>query len=404
MAGEHTRADLEKKIKDLQVQLEQKQLESHQQQILKMEAIGVLAGGISYDFNNLLMGIQGNVSIMQMSIDLESPHFKNLARINKCLDSGINLTKQLMNLAKGGRFIVMPSDLNKILVRTSRMFSRNKKNIKIHTTCHKDLWQVEVDRVQIGQVFLTLFEYAANAMPKGGNLFLETENISLEDKFIETYKLRQSRFVKIIITDTGKGLDEKELAKVFEPFFKPNELGNERYLDMASAYGVIRSHDGIITVNSEKGFGTIFNLFLPTPQIKSAGIFQNKKNKSSGKTILLVDDEDLEIKVGRRLLEKLGYSVIIAVNGEDALKKYKNSKNEIALIILDMIMPDMDAEEVYGALQEINPKAKILLASGHSFDERINQLIKKGCSGFITKPFILNSLSEKIAKVLNQEK
>lgn len=402
MAGEHTKAELQKKIKDLQAQLEQKQFESHQQQILKMEALGVLAGGISYDFNNLLMGIQGNVSIMLMTIDSKNPHCKNLARINKCLDSGINLTKQLMNLAKGGRFIVMPSDLNKILVRTSRMFSRNKKNIKIHTTCYKELWQVEVDRVQIGQVFLTLFEYASNAMPKGGNLFLETENINLEDKFIETYKLRHNRFVKIIITDTGKGLDEKELAKVFEPFFKPNELGHERYLDMASAYGVIRSHDGIITVNSEKGFGTIFNLYLPTPQRKTAGIFQ--KNKSSGETILLVDDEDFEIEVGRRLLEKLGYSVIIAVNGEDALKKYKNSKNEIALIILDMIMPDMDAEEVYEALQEINPKAKILLASGHSFDERINQLIKKGCSGFITKPFILNSLFEKIAKVLNQEK
>jgi len=404
MASEHTKAELEKKIKDLQAQLEQKQLESHQQQILKMEAIGVLAGGISYDFNNLLMGIQGNVSIMQMTTDLESPHYKNLQRINKCLDSGINLTKQLMNLAKGGRYIVMPSDLNKILVRTSRMFSRNKKNINIHTTSDKDLWQVEVDRIQIGQVFLTLFEYASNAMPKGGNLFLQTENISLEDKFIETYKLRQSRFVKITITDTGEGLDKKDLDKVFEPFFKPHQFGNESHLDLASAYGVIRSHDGIITVNSEKGFGTIFNIYLPTPKIKSSEIFLNKKNKLHGETILLVDDEDLEIEVGRRLLEKLGYSVIIAVNGQDALKKYKTGKNEIALIILDMIMPDMDAEEVYAALHKINPKAKILLASGHSFDERINRLIKKGCSGFITKPFILNSLFDKITKALNQEK
>ncbi|RLA91277.1 MAG: hypothetical protein DRG20_01880, partial [Deltaproteobacteria bacterium] len=379
-----------------------KRLESQLLQAQKMEAIGTLAGGIAHDFNNLLMGIQGNASLMLLNIDPSHPHYERLKNIEKYVQSGSELTKQLLGFATGGKYEVKPININALIDKSSELFGRTKKEIKIYKKFQQDIWRVEVDEGQIHQVLLNLYVNAWQSMPGGGELYLQTEKVTLDEKYAEAYHVEPGKYVKISVTDTGVGMDETTRQRIFEPFFTTKKMGRGTGLGLASAYGIIKNHGGIINVYSEPGKGASFNIYLPASQkdIVKEKKFKEKFLKGSG-TILLIDDEEMIIEIGEEFLKILGYKVLVAKNGEEAIEIYKKNKDKIDMVILDMIMPVISGSETYDRLKNINPNIKVLLSSGYSINGQANEILKKGCSGFIQKPFTLEKLSQSINKILN---
>ena len=384
---------------------DKKVLEAQFRQAQKMESVGTLAGGIAHDFNNLLMGILGNASIILLDIDPDHPHYERLKGIEQHVQSGADLTGQLLGFARGGKYEVRPANLNEVIKKSSAMFARTKKEIKIHMKYQEDIWSVEVDQGQIEQALLNLYVNAWQAMPGGGDLYLQTENTSLDENYVKPYGVEPGRYVKILVTDTGVGMDEATRQRIFDPFFTTKDMGRGTGLGMASVYGIIKNHGGIIAVYSEKGVGTTFNIYLPVSEKQVIGEKEFPEETLKGsETILLVDDEDMIIDVGREILKTLGYKVLQARDGKEALEIVKKGHTSSPdLIILDMIMPGMGGGEVYDRMKEIDPGVKVLLSSGYSIDGRATEILERGCNGFIQKPFSMKHLSQKIREILGRE-
>ena len=266
--------------KRMNIEKENKKLEAQLQQALKMEAMGTLAGGIAHDFNNLLMAIQGRTSIILMNKDSSHTDFGHLKGIEDNVDSAADLTKQLLGFARGGKYEVTPTDLNELIKKQNRMFGRTKKEITIRGKYEEDLWSVEVDPGQIEQVLLNLYVNAWQAMLGGGDLHLETENVTLDENYIKPFSTEPGRYVKISVTDTGIGMDKATQERIFDPFFTTKEMGRGTGLGLASAYGIIKNHGGFINVYSEKGHGSAFNIFLPASEEE---VIEEKK--SAGDTL-----------------------------------------------------------------------------------------------------------------------
>ncbi|MCP4259278.1 MAG: response regulator, partial [Planctomycetes bacterium] len=286
---------------------DRKRLESQMRHAQKMEAVGTLAGGIAHDFNNLLMGIQGYASLMLLKTDPQHPHYRNLNSIEQLVQNGADLTKQLLGFARDGKYDVKSINMNEIIRDTLRMFGRTKKEISIYEEYEEFIWPVEVDQGQLQQVLLNIFVNAGQAMPGGGDLTLVTKNVILRAQDAKTFGLPPARYVRISISDTGQGIDEGTRQRIFEPFFTTKEFGQGTGLGLASAYGIIQNHQGTIDVNSRVGEGTTFYIYLPASEkvIKDEIPFI-KNNQNGPETVLLVDDEDVILKVGSQILQELG--------------------------------------------------------------------------------------------------
>jgi PAS domain S-box-containing protein len=386
---------------------EKRKLETQVQQAQKMESIGTLAGGIAHDFNNILMGIQGNASLMLLKTKSSHAYYDKLKNIETYVENGTELTKQLLGFARRGKYYAIATDLNDVIDKSASMFGRTKKEIRIHSDLQPDIWTVEVDRGQIEQALLNLYVNAWQAMPQGGDLYLKTENVILDADFINNkpYKVEAGDYIKITVTDTGSGIDQETQERIFEPFFTTKEMGRGTGLGLASVYGIIKSHGGYINVYSEAEIGTTFTIYLPA---SGKEVQQEKRepiltvSKGSG-TILLIDDEEMIIKVGEELLQELGYKVLVARSGQGAIKLYKKNTDKIDLVIMDMIMPGMGGGETFDHLKEINPDIKVLLSSGYSINGQASEILERGCDGFIQKPFNINQLSEKIQGIIAQK-
>ena len=378
-----------------------RKLEGQLLQAQKMEAVGTLAGGVAHDFNNLLMGIQGRTSLMLSEIDRNHPFGEHLEGIESYVKSAVDLTRQILGFARGGKYEVQPTDLNELIKTQNRMFSRTRKEITIRGKYEKDLWTVEVDRGQIKQVLLNLYVNAWQAMPGGGDLFLSTENVSLAKSETDPLGIAPGRFVRVAVSDTGVGMDRPTMARIFEPFFTTREMGRGTGLGLASAYGIIKNHGGVINVYSEKGEGSSFSIYLPasSKSVEKETTPSARLSKGQG-TLLLVDDEEMILDVGTAMLKKLGYTVHVAGNGDEALQFYQEQGETIDLVILDMVMPKMGGGEVFDRLKAIDPAVKVLLSSGYSINGKASEIIDRGCVGFIQKPFNLAQLSEKMQSVL----
>jgi two-component system cell cycle sensor histidine kinase/response regulator CckA len=377
-------------------------LEAQLQQSKKMEAIGTLAGGVAHDFNNILMGIQGRASLMMSETEEHSSYHEHLASIQEYIKSATDLTKQLLGFARGGKYEVKAVNLNDLIEKSIEMFGRTKKEISIHKRLNKQLWNAAVDRQQIEQVLLNLYVNAWQAMPGGGNLYLSSDNVVFDKKQEKPFEIQAGDFIKISITDTGVGMDSATIQKVFEPFFTTKEMGRGTGLGLASAYGIIKNHNGFITVYSEKGHGSTFNIYLPaTADVCAPTQTRTPTLVGGDETILLLDDEQMVLDVGRPMLEKMGYGVHTASRGQEAIGIYSRHQAEIALVIIDMIMPEMNGGEVYDRLKQIDPAVKVLLSSGYSMNGDAKEILSRGCNGFIQKPFGLCELSRKIRTVLD---
>jgi CheY-like chemotaxis protein len=309
-----------------------------------------------------------------------------------------------LGFARGGKYEVKPTDLNELITSSTVLFGRTKKEISIHRKMQVDLWTVEVDQRQIEQVALNLYVNAWHSMPGGGKLFLETKNVMLDDDFVKPFELGPGKYVEISVTDTGVGMDQTTQKRIFDPFFTTKEMGRGTGLGLASAYGIIKNHSGIINVFSEKGKGASFNIYLPASEKEVVKEKKLAKEILKGYgTILLVDDEDMIIDVGKELLKKMGYKVLVTKSGKAAVELYEANKDEIDIVILDMIMPNMGGGDTYDKLKEVDSDIKVLLSSGYSVDGQATEILERGCNGFIQKPFNMIDLSQKIRKILDKK-
>jgi len=382
---------------------EQKKLERQLRQAQKLESIGTLAGGISHDFNNLLMGIQGHVSLMLMDMEPASPDYERLKNIEKQIQSGTRLTSHLLGYARKGKYEVKPLDLNQLVEGSSQTFGRTRKEITIRREFSENLFPVQADASQIEQVLLNLFVNAADAMPGGGNLILKTINVTHEDMRGRLYEPKQGNYVLLTVTDTGSGMDKETMDRIFDPFFTTKEMGRGTGLGLASAYGIIKAHGGYIDVYSKKGQGTTLGIYLPASEKEVRKVVRTPEEIAQGTgTVLFVDDEEVVLEVGQELLEAMGYRVLIAKDGEEAIKVYKNNQSDINLVVLDMVMPNMGGGKAYDRIKEMNPNAKVLLSSGYSIDGEASEILERGCNGFLQKPFTMKQLAEKMKDILEK--
>jgi len=385
---------------------EKHRLEVQLQQAQKMESIGTLAGGIAHDFNNILMGIQGNASLMLLKIDSDHPNYEKIKNIETYVQNGTELTRQLLGFARRGKYMVKAADLNEIIEKSSRLFARTNKDIQVRTGLSEDLWPAEVDRGQIEQVLLNLYVNARQAMPGGGDLLIQTENVRLEESSGKPYRIEPGRYVKVAVSDTGVGIDRETRQRIFEPFFTTKQMGRGTGLGLASVYGIVKGHSGYINVSSKKEQGTTFTIYLPASEkeqvVREAAGGTMEIAKGSG-TILLVDDEQMIADVGCELLEELGYSVLVAGSGREAVDVYRKQYDEIDLVIMDMIMPGMSGGETFDRLKEIDPQVHVLLSSGYSLNGQASKILERGCEGFIQKPFNMRQLAEKVQQSMEKK-
>jgi CheY-like chemotaxis protein len=297
----------------------------------------------------------------------------------------------------------MATDLNKILKSTSRMFTRSNTRLKIHEIYEEKLWQTQVDRVQIGQVLLSLYMNAAEAMPDGGDLYLQSENIYLDESSTKPFNNKPGRYVKISVTDSGKGLGGEAKRRIFEPFFSPYRPIRYEGLGLAAAYGTIKSHHGIINVYSEKGHGTTFNIHLPASEKGLESLPDGAEADRGSETVLIVEDDSMAARIGRDILERWGYRVMVADNGGEAIEIYAEYKKRIQLVLLDLILPDLSGDQVFSSLRKINPDVRVIITSGYNVNQQITHLLNHGCTDFIQKPFQSRALSSKVRAALDRE-
>ena len=386
-----------------EVEKEKKHLESQLIHSQKMEAVGTLAGGIAHDFNNLLMGIQGYVSLMRLQSSPEDPNDEYIQGIENAVMNAANLTNQLLGFARKGKYTLRQTSLNTIVENSTKMFTRTRKEIVTHKKLQNDLWSVKIDPGQIEQVLINLYLNAWHAMADGGDIYIQTENIYLSDEYCKPFEVPQGNYVKVSVTDTGVGIDPNFIERIFEPFFTTKDVGKGTGLGLASAYGIIKNHNGIIRVYSEINHGTTFNIYLPASDLEEVKDVEISTEMVKGnEAILLVDDEEGTIQVEKLMLRELGYQVFPALSGKEAVELYKEKMVDLDLVALDMIMPEMNGKDTYDALKKINPEVKVLLVSGYSLNKQIEELMDKGCNGFIQKPFDIVQLSQKLRKVLEE--
>ena len=387
---------------------ERNRLELRLQRAQRMEAIGTLAGGIAHDYNNLLMSIQGHASILMVDKDSNHPDFEHLKRIENAVEIAAGLSQQLLGFARLGKYQSKRTDLNELTRKQASLFGRTRKDITLHAEYEANLWTVEVDPKQVEQVLLNLCINASQAMPEGGDIYIQTKNVFLSDAYVKGFGRVAGKYVNVIVRDTGTGMDEAILERIFDPFFSTKEMRRGAGLGLAAAYGIINNHGGIIDVHSQKGKGTAFSIYLPAVDAEGTAERpdQASKRKKSGvialgtEKILLVDDEEEILNVGKLMLTKLGYEVLAAKSGREAIDFYKENIGEIDMVILDVIMPGMGGGETFDSLKAIDSDIKVLLSSGYSLDGRAKEILKRGCIGFIQKPYGMRDLSEKLRDVL----
>jgi PAS domain S-box-containing protein len=387
-------------LKLLQVQLQQAQ---------KMEAIGVLAGGISHDFNNILMGIQGHLSLMQIDVtatERVTAHAKHIGRLVK---TAAELTSRLLGFARGGKYQISALNVNELVSLALNIFKPTRKDILIHETYEDKLHPVDADQSQLEQVFLNLLINASQAMPEQGDIFVTTRNMFIKEDHHYPFEIHPGRYVKVTIKDTGIGMDMETQKKIFDPFFSTKEVGDKkgRGLGLSTVFGIVKNHGGFILVDSDKGKGASFHVCLPASnEIRIKEIKEEpqpfERMQKGSETVLLVDDEEEIVNVGKNFLEKLGYKPLVARNGLEAVEIFRLYKDEISLVVLDLIMPKMNGKQAFAQIKNIRADARILISTGYAVDDKIEGFLNQGCHGFIQKPFSLNEFARALRKILDK--
>jgi PAS domain S-box-containing protein len=385
---------------------EQKNLEEKLRQSEKMEAIGQLAGGIAHDFNNELSIISGYTELLRDEIKTESDAKGYIDGILSGIKRSANLISQMLAFSRKGKFLSISVNIHDIIAEIVIMLKHSiDKRIIILQDLKADPPTTRGDPTQLKSAILNLALNARDAMPDGGELLFTTDIIEItEDTYKNApYYINLGTYVRISVSDTGIGMDKKTQSRLFEPFFTTKGKGRGTGFGLASVYGTVKNHNGIINVYSEPGYGSTFKIYLPAEEISIPEVkteTESVKTIKLSASILLVDDEDDLRIVGEKLLTKFGYKVNICKDGREAVKFYKKHWQQIDLVILDMIMPVMNGKDAFIAMKNINPDIKALLTSGYSLNGEAQAILDKGVKGFLQKPFKIEELSGKIIQVL----
>jgi signal transduction histidine kinase/ActR/RegA family two-component response regulator len=373
----------------------------------KMEAIGTLSAGIAHDFNNILTGIIGYTELVREESD--QPVVKEyVGRVLELTDKASEFTKQILLIGRKVPPARRPLDINHLIDDSMKMLRRMvEENIEIRVFKQANLPEVEADHAQITQVLMNLVVNARDAMPGGGVIEIRTGKISIDEVYSKLHAYpKPGNYVIMAISDTGSGIPEEIRDKMFEPFFTTKEKGKGTGLGLAVTYSIIKGHGGWIDISSETGKGTEFRVYLPmssahaetAPRTKPA----HEKVTLPGGTenVLLVDDDPVIKELGKSLLEDLGYKVFIASDGDEAVKIYEEKGEEIALVIMDRVMPRVDGLESYKRLKKINPIVKVIISSGYAADEA-KHLKESGVAGFLDKPYRMAQMANAVREAID---
>ncbi len=387
-----------------------KKLEEQLFQSQKMESIGQLASGVAHDFNNLLGSIYGAITILRNRYAVNDP---NIGKYVDILDASAKraaeLTSQLLTFSRQRESDFKPVRLNDSVNDAMKIIIRSiGKNIKVEYSFEPALCMVEADPSQIEGIIINLSINSRDAMPDGGILRIETTNVEFNSSISKQFAdAKPGRYACLSVTDNGIGMDEGTKRKIFEPFFTTKPIGKGTGLGLSIVYGIVKNHKGFISVYSEPGQGTTFKVYIPATDkapSDAGNRVVTKEMPHGSETILLIDDELTLLDLTRELLQGLGYNVIAAEGALEGIRVFKEKHKEIDLVILDMLMPEMTGNEVYPVLKNIYPEVAVLLATGLSVGEKVDDMISRGVNGIVGKPYSVDDLAAHIRKILDSRK
>jgi two-component system cell cycle sensor histidine kinase/response regulator CckA len=378
-------------------------LQPHQRS--RLESLGTLSGGIAHDLNNILAGILGHVSFLRLSLPMEGSDQESLETIELATKRAAQLTKQILEFARGDRCESQPTSLGSIVSDVVKLIQTSvPKGVRIETSGINQSLYVNGDEGQLSQLVLNLAVNARDAVGERGSIRIEVGSRQYVDAMsCADLGIKPGSYVVLSVRDTGPGIDESIRSKIFEPFFttkKENGTG----LGLSTVQAIVRGLQGLLVVDSALGQGTCFEIALPQAQASSVGADPGDSEKVAPKgseRVLIVDDEDSVRLIMEKSLEHLGYSVVSATNGRDALELFNQGR--YSLVVLDMIMPGMAGDELFEHLQQIDPSVRVLIASGYASDGRIRKMLADGARGFIQKPFAIEELAEEVRRCLDTE-
>jgi PAS domain S-box-containing protein len=381
---------------------ERRRLEGQLEQARKMEAIATLAGGIAHQFNNLLSAVSGNIELMKLDDRDRQKYDRYFTPIENSIQRMAKLTGQLLAYARGGKYRVSHMSMIEFVRETLPLVEHTlKPTITVETDLPEKVSLVTIDVTQMQTVLSGILSNASEAIEKAGHVL-----ISIRDEHItakqskETPGLVPGDYVVLSVTDDGKGMDENTRQRIFEPFFSTKFQG--RGLEMASVYGIIKNHDGWISVDSKPLRGTTVKIFLPAIKGEAPAIkpVRALKMENSG-TILVIEDEEMVLDVTSSMLKNLGYRVLAARSGEEALRIADSHDGRIDLALLDIILPDMGGKDIYPRLLASRPNLRVIVCSGYTLNGPAQEILKQGAQGFIQKPYTMAALSEKLSATIN---
>ncbi len=383
---------------------ERVKLEAQLRHAQKMEAVGTLAGGIAHDFNNLLGGILGYSSLLLNKLAPTDPNRKYVELIESASNRAAELTNRLLGFARQGKYEEKPVDINQLIGGVVELLSASiDKRIEIEMNLCGENPLTKGDPNQLEQVLMNLCVNARDAMPDGGELSIGSRLVHLDERFAsEHLGAVPGDYVCITVSDTGVGMNEETKTKIFDPFFTTKGQGEGTGLGLSMVYGIVKNHGGYLSVYSEVGKGTTFEVYLPLSQGFPIQPKRREERVTIGsESILVVDDEQMLRDLMKDILEDLGYRVRLASDGEEAVELYRKHRDEIDLVIVDMMMPKMGGRETFQELKRIDPQVKALLASGYSKNTAAQRILDLGVKGFLHKPFSMEEISHKVREVLD---
>lgn len=386
---------------------EHHKLEEQLRQSQKMESIGTLAGGIAHDFNNILSAIIGYGQLAVMKMEQGNPYRRNIENMLTAADKAAYLTQGLLSFSRTQMSSRIQVELNELMKKTENFLRRViGEDIEFRTHLYKNSLVVSADPNQIEQILMNLATNARDAMPGGGILTITTEQVRLDDGFSKRHGYgKPGLYGLIAVSDSGVGMDEETQQRIFEPFFTTKEVGKGTGLGLAIIYGIMKQHDGFIDVYSESGAGSTFNLYLPLMEsaVQETTTPETSEYPEGGtETILLAEDDEILRKLSRSVLEEFGYEVIVAVDGEDAVARFKENRGRIDLLLTDLIMPKKSGKEVYDEIRKIQPDIRTIFASGYSPDIVRDKISLGEDVTIVFKPIAPLDLLKKVRSVLNR--
>ena len=407
------RVEVDALVRAIKYAIERKRLEKEKRELqaelcksMRFEAIVTLAGGIAHDFNNALTGVMGNIELLKTDFRDDEAVNRYVDKVMVCAQRMAGLTNQLLAYARGGKYDTQVVSLVDFVESALPLMAGGMDDaICVDTALDKNVSNVEADLAQMEMVLSTVLTNAAEAIEGQGHVRVRVSNVEADEAFAgEHADLSPGAYVCLMIEDDGKGMDDETRSRIFEPFFSTKEQG--RGLGMAAAYGIVINHNGCISVESELGKGTVIRIYLPAVEarVEEPEARETKAPTKGTGTILVIEDDKMVMEVEQAILESLGYRVIGAENGKEAIEVARTFDGDIDLAILDIRLPDIGGEQVYPVIMEARPNLKVVVCSGYTIDGPAEQILDAGAQCFIQKPYSIAALSEKLKEVLEGER